>query len=312
MGQDKLVSIITPFFNDELFLKETIDSVLNQDYDLWELLLIDDGSSDKSTEIAQGYVSQFPEKIFYFIHEHHKNKGLCASRNLALSKAKGEFIALLDADDIWLPGMLSNQVKIFSQNPDVSMVCEASKLWHNWDPMAYKTDIVIPIGAQQDRVYKPKELNVLLYPLRQGHSPCPCSVLIKKVTLIKIGGFQNEFTGVNQLYEDQAFLTKIYLSEKVYVSSSCNNFYRQRRGSIVETVKSSGKYDAVRKFYLKWLQNYLIEKNVFDPEIERLIKKAWFPYLWPRINFIFVIIPKKAISFLKRMIKKYLFIFLSI
>ncbi|HEV7621281.1 MAG TPA: glycosyltransferase family 2 protein [Flavisolibacter sp.] len=117
MNQDPLVSVITPFYNEEKFLKEAIESVISQDYQHWELLLVDDGSNDASTEIAKSYAISNPGKIFYIEHPDHINKGLCASRNLALTKARGDFIALLDADDVWLKQKLSSQVQIFKQHP---------------------------------------------------------------------------------------------------------------------------------------------------------------------------------------------------
>ncbi|MBD0332076.1 MAG: glycosyltransferase family 2 protein, partial [Chitinophagaceae bacterium] len=70
-----LVSIVTPFLNVEVFLRDTIESVLEQDYKNWELILVDDGSTDRSTEIAKEYASQYPRQIFYYEHENHSNLG---------------------------------------------------------------------------------------------------------------------------------------------------------------------------------------------------------------------------------------------
>ena len=92
-----LVSVITPVFNVESFLRETIASVLNQQYTNWELILIDDGSTDGSAEIAKSYSSKFPGKIFYYEHEDHVNRGASPSRNLGLAKVKGELISFLDS-----------------------------------------------------------------------------------------------------------------------------------------------------------------------------------------------------------------------
>ncbi len=104
------ISIITCFYNVENFIEQTIRSVLKQQYTHWELLLIDDGSRDSSTAIAKKYAEKYPEKIFYYEHEAHTNKGLSYSRNVAIEKADGTFISFLDADDVWLPNYLSHQV----------------------------------------------------------------------------------------------------------------------------------------------------------------------------------------------------------
>ncbi|HEX8356723.1 MAG TPA: glycosyltransferase family A protein, partial [Segetibacter sp.] len=101
-----LVSVIVSFLNEERFLEEAIQSVLWQKYSNWELILIDDGSSDSSSDIAKKYAREYPDKIYYLEHENHANKGLSGSRNYGISKSKGDLIAILDADDVWLPDKL--------------------------------------------------------------------------------------------------------------------------------------------------------------------------------------------------------------
>src|SRR6266542_3309857 len=98
-----LVSVVVPFWNASAFLEEAIASVFAQTFQSWELLLIDDGSSDGSTEIAKRYAERFPGRVRYFEHERHANRGVAASRNLGVRHAKGPYIAFLDADDVWLP-----------------------------------------------------------------------------------------------------------------------------------------------------------------------------------------------------------------
>src|SRR4030095_6915955 len=112
MGSKKLVSVILIFLDAEPFIQEAIESVFAQTYDHWELLLVDDGSSDGSTAIARHYVEQCPENVRYFEHQGHQNRGMNASRNLGLRHARGKYIALLDADDVWLPVKLEQQVAI--------------------------------------------------------------------------------------------------------------------------------------------------------------------------------------------------------
>src|SRR5688572_12435956 len=106
-----LVSIIIIFLNAADFLREAIESVLTQTYENWELLLVDDGSSDGSTAIASGYVTQYPEKLRSLEHPNHDNFGMSASRNLGIRHAKGQYIAFLDADDVWMSDKLAHQIK---------------------------------------------------------------------------------------------------------------------------------------------------------------------------------------------------------
>ncbi len=110
-----LISIIVPIYNTEAYLAETIASVLAQTYSKWELLLIDDGSTDESARICKTYSEQ-DQRISY----HFKNNGGQASaRNLGIKISKGDWIAFLDADDLWLPEKLSHQIEdIREKQPD--------------------------------------------------------------------------------------------------------------------------------------------------------------------------------------------------
>jgi len=245
---NELVSVITAFYNEEQFIVETIESVIRQKYTNWELILIDDGSSDSSTAIAKKYAELHKGKIIYAEHDNHANRGLSASRNHGVSLAKGSLLAFLDADDIWLPMKLQRQVSLMDQHPDIAMICEASSYRHSWYGKYYK-DVTINVGKQQHKVFYPPALLEELYPLSNGSAPCPSGIMIRTDVAVKHGGFEAHFTGKYQFYEDQAFLHKIYLNERVYVSSLCNNKYRQRKGSLVQTVRREGNYDSVRRFF---------------------------------------------------------------
>ena len=107
------VSIITPAFNSEKYIAETILSVQAQTYQDWEMIIVDDASTDKTAEI----VSAFQEKdsrIRYFYNS--TNKGSAYSRNLALQNAKGKWIAFLDSDDTWHPEKLERQIEFMTKN----------------------------------------------------------------------------------------------------------------------------------------------------------------------------------------------------
>ena len=108
-----LVSIITPLFNCEKFIRETIESVISQDYTNWEMIIVDDCSNDKSIEIVNQLMSV--DNRIQLI-KNKTNKGAGDSRNLAIKKAKGEFIAFLDSDDIWSPNKLSIHLQFMINN----------------------------------------------------------------------------------------------------------------------------------------------------------------------------------------------------
>lgn len=297
MTAQPLISIVMCFLNEERFIEEAIQSVLQQTYKNWELLLVDDGSTDQSSVIARQYASRFPAKICYKEHEGHANKGTSISRNLALRWASGELITFLDGDDVLLPDMLQHLLGILQQQK-VSAVMEASKYWHSWQPTD-KQDYIEYIGVPQDRIYEPLELNTRLYPLGKGMAPCICGFLISKEVLLAIGGFDEAFEG---MYEDQTLLTKLYLRERIYISSGCHNWYRQNQGSLVDASRQSGRYVHERKRFLLWLENYLKKEGIRNFPIQFLLYKAWLPYRYPMQHLLLNEGPRKV----KRLFQKLL------
>lgn len=108
-----LISIITPTYNCGNFIEETIQSVLNQTYTNWEMIIVDDCSSDNTKEIVEKYV-EFDSRIKYFLLEN--NSGAAISRTKAMGLANGNYIAFLDSDDLWLPNKLESQLKFMKDN----------------------------------------------------------------------------------------------------------------------------------------------------------------------------------------------------
>ena len=106
-----LVSIIMPSYNTAKYIEESIQSVLNQTYKNWELIIVDDCSTDNTDEI----VSQFNDKRIIYL-KNEQNSGAAISRNRALREAKGKWIAFLDSDDLWLPEKLERQIQFMIDN----------------------------------------------------------------------------------------------------------------------------------------------------------------------------------------------------
>lgn len=109
------VSILIPVFNMEKYLAQTIESALGQTYKNIEIIVINDGSSDRSSEIAQS----FKDSITYFYQD---NKGLCHALNSGLRIAQGDYIALLDHDDVLMPKKIEKQIEVFRRNPEYGLV----------------------------------------------------------------------------------------------------------------------------------------------------------------------------------------------
>ena len=108
---NNLVSIIMPTYNCGRFIKESIDSVLAQTYTDWELLIVDDCSTDDTTDVVASFKDP---RIHYQCNEH--NSGAAVTRNTALRMAKGRWVAFLDSDDLWLPNKLETQIAFMDKN----------------------------------------------------------------------------------------------------------------------------------------------------------------------------------------------------
>lgn len=108
-----LISIITPCYNSEKYIAETIQSVLNQNFENWEWWIVDDRSSDKSVEV----IRQFDDPRIHLITL-DKNAGAAEARNKGLEKASGRFITFLDSDDVWLPHFLETSLKFLIENQE--------------------------------------------------------------------------------------------------------------------------------------------------------------------------------------------------
>jgi glycosyltransferase involved in cell wall biosynthesis len=267
ISNEPLISIIIPFLNPGHWLAESIESVIHQTYANWELILVDDGSVKKDTDLAKTYAVNSSGRIKYIEHEGHRNKGVTVSRNAGIATSIGEIIAFLDADDCWLPEKLTKQLLIFKQFPQVQMICEASRFWYSWK-LSDENDYVQEIGAEPG-VYHPTHLMERLYPLGVGQPPCPSGIMITKDAFQRVGGFETSFSGIYQLYEDQAFLSKVYAREIVYISGEANNKYRKRADSVSSAASDDNLYKQVRLFYLEWLEAYFLHSA--SPLLQNLI-----------------------------------------
>jgi glycosyltransferase involved in cell wall biosynthesis len=287
------ISVIIIFLNGEKFIQEAIGSVLAQTYEHWELLLVDDGSTDSSTEIAQHYTAQHPAKIRYLEHPDHENQGMSATRNLGIHHAQGEFIAFLDADDVWLPEKLAHQVNLMEAHPDAGMVYGNTLYWHSWTGRAedQQQDHMPNLGVAPGKLYPPPGL-LELYLKGKAAVPCTCSLMVRRAALQQLGGFEESFRG---MYEDQAFYAKICLAEPILVSDACLDRYRQHPDSNCHVTENSGKLQAVRLNFLNWLAEYLGRHSIKDLYLWRALRQE----MW-------LIQPSAGASISNRWLKKWI------
>lgn len=129
---DELVSIITPSYNTAKYIADTINSVLKQTYTNWEMIIVDDCSTDNTDDVVKAYLGD--TRIRYLKNE--KNSGAAISRNYALRVAKGKWVAFLDSDDTWAPEKLEKQVSFMEQN-NYKFTCTDYRICLNGEWMSY-------------------------------------------------------------------------------------------------------------------------------------------------------------------------------
>lgn len=141
------VSVVIPMYNAEKSILQTLDSVAQQTVTPHEVIIIDDGSSDASYTLVQNYLADYQGGIQFALHR-QANAGVSRARNEGMRRAKGDFIALLDADDRWQPEKLARQLEILKTHPDIDFLGtnRNGEHWQRW--MFKKFDHLSPISAR--------------------------------------------------------------------------------------------------------------------------------------------------------------------
>jgi glycosyltransferase involved in cell wall biosynthesis len=177
-----LVSVIIPACNAEIFIARTLESVLSQTYQNIEVLVVDDGSSDKTAEIVKSFV-QKDSRISLL---QQSNAGVAAARNLAIEKSRGEYIAPIDADDIWYPQNLEKQVESLSKSePSVGIV-------YSWSVDINEEDLLT--GGFYNSTITGEVYKALVYKYFIGNAS---SSLIRRLCFEKVGGYNCKMKAEN-------------------------------------------------------------------------------------------------------------------
>jgi glycosyltransferase involved in cell wall biosynthesis len=252
-----LVSAVTIVRDGERFLAEALESALGQSYGDLEVVVVDDGSTDRSAEIAERYVKSASGRVRLVRQPDGVSRGMSAARALGVRAAQGELIGFLDADDLWLPEKITEQVAALEAHPEAGMVYGRTQMWHSWDPNAVRSDHSFDLGVEPDRLYPPLRLLPQLLENR-AQTPTTCNALIRRAAYEEAGGFEEAFPG---LYEDQVFFAKLYVSWATYVSSRLWALYRQHDAN--ETKRFFYvRYYRERRAFLEWLAEYLDDARV--------------------------------------------------
>jgi glycosyltransferase involved in cell wall biosynthesis len=247
------------------------------------LLLVDDGSSDASTEMARDYAARHPRRVRYLEHPGHQNRGMSPSRNLGIRQARGNYIAFIDADDVWLPEKLSQQMAIMESHPTAGMVCGAAEYWYSWtgQPGDLSRDKVHYLAFSSDTLANPHDMLKASYPLGEGEeTPTPSGMMLRRTAVQTVGGFEDQ---APNLYDDQYFLAKVFLQIPVFVSRACWFRYRQHPDSCCGMPMPASTVNPIQESFMCWYGQYLAQQGVEDPFIWYRYRRATFRFRHPLI-----------------------------
>ena len=240
---NELVSIIMPSYNTAKYIEESIKSVLAQTYTNWELLIVDDCSTDNTDEIVQPFLSD--ERVKYLKNE--KNSGAAISRNRALREAKGKWIAFLDSDDLWMPEKLEKQIA-FMKEHDYRFSYTDYRIQLNGEWLPY-------VNTGPDIVTKHRLKNYCYF---------------STITIM----YDREYIGLVQIEpikknNDYAMWLMIIEKSNCYRLPDCLSFYIKHEGSI----SSGSKVKLIKYHYIMW--RVAEHKNVLSAVVLTLRNLFW-------------------------------------
>lgn len=283
------VSCIIIFLNGEKYLSQAIESVFAQSFTDWELILIDDGSTDGATQIARDFARRHPERVVYAEHPGHENLGMSASRNAGLRLARGEHVAFLDADDVWLPERLAVHVDVLRDNSEAVMSMAPTLMWSSWDKESVRrtrpwraVDMVTELGVPNMQVLPAPSLAAHYLASHGSGMPGICSILVGRTELLALGGFEDSF---RRLYEDQVMLFKVFLNHPVIAIDAVLDRYRQHPDSAChQDNRDRSSSDAgMRPVFLQWLQTYMVENSISDARTWQALRGEMLRFDNPRL-----------------------------
>ncbi len=241
-----LVSVIIPTFNRADLVREAIQSVLDQTYQNFEIIVVDDGSTDGTEQVLAPY----KDKIIYIYQE---NQGGAAARNTGIKHARGKYIAFLDSDDLWLPEKLEKQLEILEKNEDIAMVY--SNIIRVYDGGRLKKIGINPKNIISGNIYH----EILL---RRVWVSLP-TWIIRKACFEEIGGFDPEF----RTSHDREMVVRIVKKYQIYGIKEPLTLIRQH--AITPKLRGSST-EKLEYYWFKFLDKLF---NETDKDLSQRLKK---------------------------------------
>lgn len=248
MDNKPLVSVLMPAYNQAEYIKDALDSLLNQTYRNWEVAVVDDGSPDNVAEIVKPYAEKDARIRFY----HTKNGGVSCARNFAASVTSGEYIIPLDADDIFKPDYIEKCITAFQKNPELDVVYCQWKMF----------------GA----VHKTPELEYKGYRDLLIYNSIFCSAMYRRSDFNRIGGYDTE---IPYGFEDWEFWIRLICdNSKVYQIPKQLFLYRIKSSSRSTGSKEEDKQATTHKYIFRKHMDLYMQQ--FPDYISVLQQNAYF------------------------------------
>lgn len=271
-----VASVIMIFLNARRYMAEAIESVVSQTLPSWELVLVDDGSSDGSRDIALDYATRDPDRIRLFEHPERRNLGTGPSRNAGMRMARGRYLAFLDADDVYEPERLARTVSLLEADPDLGVVLNSELYWRSWQGagsaagrLTTLPDEIVSPSAVPGEVFPPPLLMAGTLATPGAVMPAICSITFRRQSVIDLGGIPESF---DSQYEDQALIVKLLMNCSCVVVEDCLVRYRQHAESLTHRAMAAGEYlpgrpHPQREKFIRWLMGYTASLGFDEPRL---------------------------------------------
>ena len=276
-------SIIVPIYNREAYLRRCLDSVIKQTYSDWELILVDDGSSDFSPMICDEYKDKHPEKIHVFRQE---NSGVLAARRMGLRHVKGDYLCFLDSDDYWDPTFLE-EMDSFQKTYDPDIVVFG---YRKVGPQGELLGEESP--AQEVRMYQPEEMRLVYEKVSQGKLSSLCTQVVK----CSVVDFESDYSSFYKVFRGEDLLqnlsfidraSKVLFVPNIYYSYFINVAgLSQRKISISyldsHVIVQEIILDYMKKWGISTEQTYQMFVGVFNKTLKAFMQNAFIDPLYSK------------------------------
>lgn len=244
-----LVSIVIPFHNHRNLIQRAVHNLFKQTYTHWEVILVDNNSSDGSREVAQKLSEKYPEKVRYSFEP---VQGIPFARNRGLAEARGKYISFLDVDDEFVPTKLADQVPILEEYPEVAMVYGLTRRVYVSDGRT----VIQDVGIAKEGINEPPYLAIdwlnCFY-----HLPQVGATLIRTSVARQIGGFAENLLMGN---DDVAFHLKIAFHYKIwFLPKEAVIYYRHPASEGARLNRELGVRTRYLDAYASWVVPYAFE-----------------------------------------------------